>query len=275
MSVEACDLISWMVEVNPEKRPQMAGILDHSWIQNTKLPNREIVELKENQSSKSLSPLKKARKVTIKNLNESNSPKECSVFEQTLRSNSVANLDGKLKKVGVLATKVSKDTNNFRIIDMNAKLLKEYGKIPTYLQPIGHSKEQKLKYGKIKESLIIAESSITKRSINISKHTESSSSYLDHNDNDNSFHQKLKSKQSNSKLPASTIFNTPRRLPSKCFQISPESQAQSEQGGTEEESKIESKFKFNKSIASKFGEGFVRKLQKHKLTASCGFLKKN
>lgn len=261
-----------MVEVNPEKRPQLAGILDHCWIKNKKLPNKEVIEMKENQSSKSLSPLKKPRKVTIRIINEENVAKQISVFEQTLRSNSFANLEGKLKKFGMLATKVSKDTNSFKIIDMNTKLLKEFGKIPTYLQPIGHMKEQKLKYAKIKESLIYGENSSSKRS-NISKQTESSSSYLDHNDNDNSFQNKVLIK--NTSLPQNHVFKTPKKPPIKCFQISPVNQAKSELGGTaEDELKIESKFKFNKSIASRLGEGFAKKLNKHKLTASCGLLKK-
>lgn len=58
-------------------------------------------------------------------------------------------------EINKLSSKINSETNSAYIYELNYKLLKEHGKIPNYLQPIGYSKEQKIKVNKIKKSIYV------------------------------------------------------------------------------------------------------------------------
>lgn len=176
VSREACNFINNLLKININDRMTISQSLEHPWITNNKLESTDEDEEGELLYNKgiTLSPVKipKRLKAPLSIIKE-NKPPVCS-FEDFLRKSikdTSSSVLLKHSKKG-LPTKVTQERNSYKMLDMNFQLLKEYGKIPTYLQPIGHSKDQKLKYLKLKENLIISENELNKRLSTICKQNE-------------------------------------------------------------------------------------------------------
>lgn len=168
ISKEACDFISSLLRKDPVERMTIEEAKSHPWILNEKLERRNY-ENDYSTSAKSLSPIKLQRKpyksnsiisslLTINNLNNqiSNNFGETGSnfnFASALRSKTIEKTDPHKSFIG--QTKVTKITKDFNFHEYTSKVAIEYnGKVPTYLQPIGHSKEQKLKYNLIREGVL-------------------------------------------------------------------------------------------------------------------------
>lgn len=161
MSKEVSNLINNLIKIDPKERLSISDCLQHPWVINTTLNSRVTDEIEEDcQTCKPmhLSPVKKPRRMKIPStvIKDNKVISNLGDFlRKSIKETSSSAFINHNRKG--LSTKVAQDSSNYRMLDMNFQLLKEYGKIPNYLQPIGHSKDQKIKFAKLRENLMLTE----------------------------------------------------------------------------------------------------------------------
>lgn len=174
ISLEAAHLINCMIQVNASERINLQEALKHPWIQDEPLTDEKeikiLIEKKENvynifQTCNSVSgttirntiaPLKTnhlmlSNETSTKNIeNQStfNFRSTSSRFHNKYKTEKM----NSMKELPTLMTKVPGDFKESSMYEYNFSLMRQFGgKIPNFMQPIGHNKTQKSKINKIKD----------------------------------------------------------------------------------------------------------------------------
>ena len=180
ISSEAAHLINKMIKVKVKERITLEECFDHSWINNRKLSDDEKKEndlmlyslnstINESKDQLNISKSKMSTKDLTSNLKLDQDTYKQFNFKTYLRTNEIETsksnnniIEKKLynnqigdklnfAKTGML-TKIT-NLKEVSLFEINYRIFKNNGRVISYMQPIGYTKEQKQRYIKIKDMI--------------------------------------------------------------------------------------------------------------------------
>jgi serine/threonine protein kinase len=153
ISIEACHLLNKLLENDINDRISIDQALQHPWLTNEALDYTEEVAHIVNRSRKRFKT-----EVTKTNYSRSDSKAHRSLWDKYFGSEKKRDsgiiFNNLEENLPTIATKISSNVKDFEVYEHNVALTRKYGgRVPSYLQPIGHSKVQKQHSVKAKEYL--------------------------------------------------------------------------------------------------------------------------
>lgn len=171
LSLESSNLIHKMLKVNSQERISIFQCFSHPWILGAKFVEESNIEIETQESAIPPSCKSKSFKVVASKTtancqqhkeNQATSSKSfrMNLFQlfdnQEFNFNNFLRTDFRIQKSTPKVGKsglITKVTNKISLFDLNYGIMKNNGKMVSYLQPIGHTKQQKQQNERIRNIL--------------------------------------------------------------------------------------------------------------------------
>jgi hypothetical protein len=162
ISIEAAHFINSMMKQKSSERITINECLEHPWMRNIPLEDeqeiKKLIETRDSYNETKISTLTTEADTTNNLLSNSHkSPDLGNRFSRSVsrfrsKTTSKDKTHSNWNKLPSLMTKVTVDFHESSMYDYNFSLMRQYnGNIPSFLQPIGHNKEQKQKIMKLRQ----------------------------------------------------------------------------------------------------------------------------
>jgi hypothetical protein len=159
MSFEAASLINNMIKVKSNERISLHKAINHAWTKNIPLEDKEEIRnmterIRKSSRHTSVKMVKSILTLSqeLPNKNQVDAEIDLGNQQNKRKSKRSKTLKKELSELPTLITKVPNDFKETSMYEFNFSMMRRFGgKIPNFLQPIGHNKSQKHKIAKIKD----------------------------------------------------------------------------------------------------------------------------